>query len=572
MRRDESTIRAQLAATQLLAETPPEVLDELAGRVELRTLAAGDVLCREGEEGLGAFLTAAGRFRVERRGRDVATIGRGELVGEMSLLTGEPRVATVSALRDGAVLVLATATFDEVLSRHPECHRAITRQLVDRLSRAMTSIEGSGRASLITLLHDGSDPARSTLLRFVERLGADTPIVTDDDGDLATLEAANDLVVLAPTPSNAAARTWALARCDRALVFADATTGPSSVRELTVGPPVDLVLVHPPNLDCPSGTRRWLDSLPVVAHHHVRRADTGDLDRLVRRITDDENVLVLSGGGARGMAHVGLWASMVERDLPIDAVVGVSAGSVVGAAMAMGIDPAQGGRLAMELFADRRGPVDLTVPTVALASGTRVNGRLKELCGHDRRIEDLWLPLTIVSTNLTTADLHLHRAGRLWRAVRASTAIPGVFPPVPEPDGLLVDGGVVANLPIGVARQLHPGATVIASDVGKKMQLAPDGFPVEAEIGGWRALRHRLRRRGSPGMVSVLAQVTALGGAGANLDLADLHLAFDLDRFGMFDFRKAQAIIDAGRRQAGPEIEALARRRAGTDADTDTAA
>ena len=55
-------------------------------------------------------------------------------------------------------------------------------------------------------------------------------------------------------------------------------------------------------------------------------------------------------------------------------------------------------------------------------------------------------------------------------------------------------------------------------------------------------------------------------GAGANLDLADLHLAFDLDRFGMFDFRKGQAIIEAGRRQAAPEVEALARRRAETDA------
>ena len=67
--------------------------------------------------------------------------------------------------------------------------------------------------------------------------------------------------------------------------------------------------------------------------------------------------------------------------------------------------------------------------------------------------------LSVVSTNLTTSDANVHRTGSLWRALRASTAIPGVFPPAVEPEGVLVDGGVVDNVPIALARRLHPGAT-----------------------------------------------------------------------------------------------------------------
>ena len=74
MGRDDNTIRAQLAATHLLEGIPSEVLDELADRVDQRRLVAGEVLCREGEEGLGAFLATAGRFRVERQGRDVILV------------------------------------------------------------------------------------------------------------------------------------------------------------------------------------------------------------------------------------------------------------------------------------------------------------------------------------------------------------------------------------------------------------------------------------------------------------------------------------------------------------------
>ena len=485
--------RDQLRATRLLHAVPDAALAELAQEVVRRQIPSGHELCVEGEEGSSAFLVVQGRFEARAADRRIGEISRGELVGEVSLLTGEPRTATVTALRNSEVLELEPDVFNRVLARHPECYRAVSRQLVERLQRVLTTPNQARKATVITLLHDGSAVGRETVTAVADQLGEGVVVVCDDDQDVAHLEATHDIVVLAPDPGDAPCRRWALGQCDRALLAADATAQPHQLRPLTTDGPVELLLVHPPSTTCPLGTNRWLDVLDLAGHHHVRHGLASDVARVVRHLQREENVLVLSGGGARGLAHAGLWRALHEHDVPIDAIAGVSAGAVAGAVMALGYDHEDGGAVANRLFTEGGGPVDLTIPTIAIASGARMNERLKELCGETRTLEDLWLPLSVVSANLTTSDVHVHTAGSLWRTLRASTAIPGVFPPVAEPFGLLVDGGLVNNLPVELARTRHPGASVIASDVGRKIGLMPDGYPVEAEVGGWAAVRSRLR-------------------------------------------------------------------------------
>ena len=555
-------IAEQLAATDLLADLPSEAIRDLADRVDVRPLAPGTVLCREGDEGDSAHLVVSGRLQADAGGRAVGEIGRGELVGEVSLLTGKPRSATVTALRDSTVLTLGADVFAEMLSRHEHCYRSVSRQLVERLQRVLSTTSGSSRAALIAVVSDGRPVSIQVVTQLIDRLGPDVAVAQTTDVDLAGLEEHNDVVVLAPPVDDPDACRWALRQCDRAVQVVDARH--RQHQQALVGRPPgpgerapDVVLVHPATTSCPSGTRRWLDTLRPADHHHVRQGNTGDLDRVVRRLTGRERVLVLSGGGARGLAHGGLWRALTERQIGIDAVVGASSGAVAAAIIAMGHDADTGAELAMRLFGDGRSPVDLTVPTVSVASGARLTAGLRELCGEARTIEDLWMRLSVVSTNLTTSDANVHRTGSLWRALRASTAIPGVFPPAVEPEGVLVDGGVVDNLPIALARRLHPGAVIIAGDVGRKMELSPGDFAPAAESGGWRDVRSRLGRgRTAPGMIRILAHVSALGGVASNQEPADVHIEFDLDRFGIFDFRKGREISATGYAQAAAELDA----------------
>lgn len=553
----ERAIRDQLAASRLLASLPPSALDDLARKVIPRSYRSGEVLYEAGSIGLSASVVVSGRFRARSAaGVVVGEIGRGELVGEVSMLTGEARTATVVAIRDCETLELDRQVFNEVLASHPACYQAVTRQLVERLQRVLTTHHGSHRSTVIALLSDGRSACLDSIRRFIELFGQRAAVVTDPSADVGALESSHEVVLLVPEALDGKVAPWAFGQSDRTLLFFEVEAGLTRQRLVPAGEPFELVLVHPHASACPTGTRRWLDALGPTAHHHIRAGHDDDLGRLERRLLGQENVLVMSGGGARGLAHAGLYRALVERRQPIDAVVGVSSGAVAAACIGMGLDPVTATATATRLFCEDGGAVDLTVPTIALCSGRRMNARLKELCGEHRTIEDLWIPTRFVSANLTTADLHIHDRGLLWRALRASTAIPGVFPPVPEPEGLLVDGGLVANLPIDLVRRLHPGATIIASDVGRRLELLPDAFPHGAEVGGWEAVWSRMRHRRVPGMVRILAQLTALGGAGPNQGRGDLHLDFDLARFGMFDFKKAAAIVEAGYEQSLAALEA----------------
>ena len=100
---------------------------------------------------------------------------------------------------------------------------------------------------------------------------------------------------------------------------------------------------------------------------------------------------------------------------------------------------------------------DFTLPLIALVRGKKVSARLRENFG-DVPIEELPMPFFCVSSDLTTGRIHDHRDGMLWRALRASVALPGILPPVTHHGHLLVDGGVMNNLPVDVMREQASGA------------------------------------------------------------------------------------------------------------------
>jgi NTE family protein len=201
----------------------------------------------------------------------------------------------------------------------------------------------------------------------------------------------------------------------------------------------------------------------------------------------------------------------------------------------------------------RGSPIDPTVPLTSLAAGRRMTERLQEAAG-DVDIEDLWLPFYCVSTNLSRNRAEVHRTGPGWRAVRASSSIPGVFPPVSHDGDVLVDGGLVDNLPVAEMRRAHDGITVVAVDVGVQRGMAAGDLPESTILHGWRTVRDRLHPgRRTPqiaGVLSILARLTELGGGSRRSDSGDILVRPDVERFPMLDFSNFDALIDAGHREA----------------------
>jgi CRP-like cAMP-binding protein len=345
--------------TNLIGVIDKDVLDTIEQVMEWITVPAGTCLFSEGDDGDAAYLVATGRLRVFRRndaGVDVETgeVGQAELVGEMSLIDGEPRGASAYAVRDCQLMRFSRAAYEELLHTHPRVGLDIAQMALRRtrsdgkpnvsrdrhlsfvLVPASPSVDVRAFADrLATAFGEGAAQVSSaTLDRDLGREG----IAQIDDDDVGALRLAYRMEELeqlhrflileidaAWTPWSRRALRWA----DHVLLVADAGDDPRpgplerelwSMATRQHRPQISLALVHPPATHLPSGTAAWLETRPVASHHHLRHGDDAQMARLARLLSGSGTSLVLGGGGARGFAHIGVLSVMEELGAPIDMV------------------------------------------------------------------------------------------------------------------------------------------------------------------------------------------------------------------------------------------------------------
>ena len=134
--------------------------------------------------------------------------------------------------------------------------------------------------------------------------------------------------------------------------------------------------------------------------------------------------------------------------------------------------------------------MDYTFPVVALASGGNITDGLRRGFG-DQRIEDSIINFFCVSTNIGRSASEIHTRGAMWKSIRASMAIPGIFLPVVDDDRLLVDGGMVNNLPVDIMQAYEDIGTAVALDVSGPISVNTT-VPMDGYFSGWQVLTHWL--------------------------------------------------------------------------------
>jgi NTE family protein len=184
--------------------------------------------------------------------------------------------------------------------------------------------------------------------------------------------------------------------------------------------------------------------------------------------------LVLGGGAARGVAHVGVVKVLVENKIPIHCIAGTSSGAIFGALFSGGLNPYD---MAKELHqAEWRKLVTFKLSLIGPVSGEGIEKLIINNIGN-KNIEDLRIPLSIIATDLKTGERIVIKSGNVAKAVHASSAIPGIFSPVQFQGRLLADGLIVDNVPVEAAREM--GADfIIAVDVIPNVKL--DGWSPNA--------------------------------------------------------------------------------------------
>ena len=273
--------------------------------------------------------------------------------------------------------------------------------------------------------------------------------------------------------------------------------------------------------------------------------------------------LVLAGGGARGLAHLGVVRALQESGVEIDVVGGTSIGAVMAALVATDRPLDTLVANARQAFSGNPTGDYNWLPLLSLIKGRRlrrtVDQGLRDTVGFSADMEDLWKGCYVVATNYSQACEQVLRHGPLLQAILASVAIPGALPPVIRDGDLLCDGGTFNNFPVDVMRGVRGVRRVIGVDLSfrKPRRIEHDEVP-----GTWALLRDRLRPRSKrryrlPTLAAYLMNVTILYSTSRERQarrLTDLYLNPPLERVGMLDWSRFDQIVEQGYQYARQKL------------------
>ena len=576
------------ALGELFGDLDISAWHELQENFEWLLLPSGETLFHQGDEPDGMYIVVNGRLKIEVTDGNSKIdlkreVGPTEIVGEYALITNEPRSATVVAVRETNLARLSPAKFELLLKTYPELMRKITLLIIKRQKENAQSSQGEPPARMTyTLLptHPGID-----LLSLADELAKELGhygktlvlngdrferLFTNSNGAKATLNASIQPLIIAKLDEIEAENRYLIfvaddeytpwsqrvvGQADRLLIAARASDNPelSDIETVIKGSAhdtrTDLVLLHESDVKMPSGTSSWLKPRSIHNHYHIRSGDNAHLGRMARRISGHAIALVMGGGSAKGYAEMGFYKAMLETGIPFDYVGGTSMGAIMGGQMALESDYEAFEKNA-QWTADI-GVMDRTLPLVAMTASNNVKKINQHSCG-ETLIEDLWCPFFCVSTSLSTASLKVHQSGSMWRAIRASMSIPGVFVPVVEDGDVLVDGGIMNNFPVALMQTLAESNRIIGVDVMPYRERLRH-YDIDISISGWRLLFNRLnpfsKRMKTPTLVEILMrtlEVNATKSSREQAALTDLLIQPDTRGFDPTAYDKWKPLAQRG--------------------------
>lgn len=575
------------ALARLCGDNDEEILAGLLTKVSVVRLRVGSILYRQGEPGENLHVVLSGRLQVkvampEGSERIVAYPQPGDVVGEMALLSGSCRAATIIAVRDSTLAMIERSAIDSLVADHPRIFSNIARMIISRLTGASGHIgrRNGARTIMLVPLHRGARMSsfasrlRHALLGFGSVLHLDSRTAlqrfnmqasTDYGRHLDACENAYDYLLLEADPEPTQWGLACLGYADKIVMLADGAmpTGLTEIERWLFSragtashfAEIELAIMHR-ETSSPNRTRQWLAPRQVKRHHHVHEDNEDDIARIARFLTGHAVALVLAGGGARGFAHLGVIRALHEAGVAIDAVGGASFGALAATGLARGLTDLESMEEQRIAFSHEDPLGDYTIPIMSLVRGEHLNRVLQAHLPMD--IEDLWLPFFAVSSDLSANKVRVHDRGPLWQAIRASVSLPAILPPTLDDGHLLVDGGVLNNLPVDVMRERMQGP-IIAVD------LALDSQPGEAPStipSGLDYLRNRILPGGKPDeaptLSRIILQVTTMASrkeVQSARKLADLYLNPPLANFDFLDWNSMREIAESGYRYALPQIK-----------------
>ncbi|MBW2270437.1 MAG: cyclic nucleotide-binding domain-containing protein [Deltaproteobacteria bacterium] len=606
------------ADLELLRQIPifagftPQEIERTADRFREVRFRKDDVVCRRGAPGDKFYVVASGELEVwsdEKVPAVIQRLRRGDFLGEISLLVGGTRSATVTASRSARLLALSHEVFEEDLLSNPRALEAISRVLCQRLAsnargrapkRACTIVGVCGPAALrgksvvatalAHLLQEFTGkhvlriglgmptaattdvPAADDLIARIERYAGDpaelvlsVPSRRQDTALAETLSGLSDRLAgefgFVVVDLGVHARVGREA-CDAVVsLVPDATTrvdadaGRSALRVLNLfnegAQPIPICSNEPFVLPCDPRLEQLSGRAAGAAALREGSPLGPPLRRLARKLLGKSVGLALGGGAAFGLAHIGVFRVLEDAGIPVDLVAGTSMGSIVGLGWASGIPPRELERLAIRLGTPRTmlSALDFTLTRPGLLAGDRLISIFEPLLGGVTDFRQLVRPARAVATDVESGERVTIGAGSLTQAFRASASVPLVWAPSKHEGRALVDGAMCDPVPADVVREM--GADIcIAVNVIPLPRKGVDTVITKLSrgVGRLNPLSY-MGDRELPNMFDVLMNsIQTLHYELGNFKAisADVRINPDLSPFTWTDFQRAGDLIDRG--------------------------
>ncbi len=554
-----------LTSVDLFKSMSKAALKTLYENVEEIAIGSHEFIYRSGDQSEYIYIIRYGEVmvRLGPYGESLRYLVSGDILSESSVLTGTPHAGSAQALLDTLLyairgdIFLKLATDDKILSQN----------LNSLMSRRIRDYFQHGRGAsfvrrLICHIPIEPIPGYISRLKKVVALGKSSyeqAITMLDIEELADKTVNETISILAELRSKYPivhlyfSKPQQACRMDRVVMQCD---------QIVLWEQGDSISEEKDQLE-----KYWCDCIRNFEVRSVRMIQGGHVtarqsyggrrkvfirpETLARYLVSKTRGLSLGGGGARAVAHIGMLKVLEEEGIEIDYVSGASFGAVIGALYARGETVSSIVDMMETFFGRLEKPfLDPTLPLIAFYRGKKMEQMLKDAFG-DQRIEDLHIPFATSAVDIISGREVVLDQGLIWKALAATMSLPGVFPPRWYQGHLLIDGGILNNVPESLIRA--KGANVIVS-----VNVAPLEDSEMSQVMERKTMRERLSITGiwdrirHPPILKIIGRAITLEGRELlrlKKESMDLFINFEMQEYSIFTFSRYKEIIAKGELQ-----------------------
>lgn len=560
---DKTEVLQWLKSINLFSTLNNEAYEDIALYFKPWELSPNEILFNQGDVPDYLYILVKGHLLaiLQLANKDLSVMGEideGEVIGELGILSNQPRTMTIKSTINSILLKISAQDFADICKKYPAILASIIQPVISRSQKTLQILSKEKMRRQIAIIPGNR---QISLKKFNENMirnlshFSDIAFISGDDYQLSkeefktkikNLEEKNRTILYLLNEYRLPVKTT----IDSFYIVTDEESNidDSFISQIKKDSEwlknAEEILVILKN-----NNKSLLHHRRFTYSHIIRTHEDKDYQRLLRFITGNPIGLVLGGGGLRSFVHLGVIKAIQEANIPIDMIGGTSGGSIAGACFAITEDYEKAlnmFQIIMEALRHSLSWTHFTWPLVSLLNGKKGTETLMKLF-RETKIEDLCIPYFCMTCNLNLKKEVCHRDGYIWEKIRGSSALPPLIPPLIIDNQIHVDGGLLNDLPVDVMRNfLGADSTIIAVSIfAEKENSQKYRFP--PIITFWEGLKYKLKLGNKnykiPSLMDMYLECLQLGSTAKELQSgksADILIFPDLTRFNLLSLKKGQ--------------------------------